>query len=292
MMFARAEDREVLAAEYVLGTLDDDERVQAQALTILDPDFLVTIKTWERRFGELHVMLAPVEPPADAFERIKAQLHSTEKIEEIWLPETEPLPVPQPGAAKVAGAASEAVTPDNSDALRRMRAWRRFALLLLLIGMAAAALVGVRIYRPDLLPPELQPRVIVKEVPVGSAKPAYYVAVLQKEPFAPQFLVTFDLARTTLVVRMLTKPPAGQSFQLWMISDQFAAPRSLGVIGKDEYLVRTTIAAFDPVTIYRARYGISLEPETGSPTGQPSGPMLYTGRVMATTPVGFPAQSP
>ena len=118
------------------------------------------------------------------------------------------------------------------------------------------------------------------------------MAVLQKEPLAPAFLVTFDLARTTLVVRMLVRPPARQSYQLWMISEQLAAPRSLGVIGRDEYLVRTTIAAFDPMTLYRARYGISLEPETGSPTGQPTGPMLYTGRLMATTPVGFPEQSP
>jgi anti-sigma-K factor RskA len=290
MMFARAEDREVLAAEYVLGTLDDDERVQAQALTILDPDFAVTIKAWERRLGELSVMVASAEVPAGLFERIKAQLQSTEKIEAIWLPETEPLPVP--GAARAAAEVTGGTIAGEGDTTRRMRAWRRLALLLLLIGIAATALTGLRIYRPDLLPPELQPQVIVREVPVGSTKPAHYVAVLQKEPFAPAVLATFDLARTTLVVRTLVKPPAGQSYQLWMISDQLAAPRSLGVIGKDEYLVRTTIAAFEPVMLYRARYGVSLEPEGGSPTGQPSGPMLYTGRLTATTPVGFPEQSP
>jgi anti-sigma-K factor RskA len=294
MMFARAEDREVLAAEYVLGTLDDDERVQAQALTILDPDFAATIKSWERRFGELHVMLAPVDPPAGTFERIKAQLQSTEKIEEIWLPETEPLPVPVPAAVAAAEAIPATAAERHGDALPRVRAWRRLALLLVLIGVLVAAFTGLRTYRPDLLPPELRPQVIEKivEVPVGSARPAHYVAVLQKEPFAPAFLVTFDLARTTLVVRMLAaKPPAGQSYQLWMISDQFG-PRSLGVIGSDEYLVRTSIAAFDPATLYRASYGISLEPNGGSPTGKPTGPMLYTGRLSATTPVGFPEQSP
>ena len=175
MMFARAEDREVLAAEYVLGTLDDDERVQVQALTILDPDFAVTIKAWERRLGELNVMVAPAEVPAGIFDRIKAQLQSTEKIEAIWLPETEPLPVAQPRAARAAAATTGGAVAagEGSDAPRRMRAWRRLALLLLLIGMAAAVLTGLRIYRPDLLPPELQPQVIVKEVPVGAAKPAH-----------------------------------------------------------------------------------------------------------------------
>ena len=39
MMDAEEEDKEVLAAEYVLGTLGPDERAQAQALSVLDAGF-------------------------------------------------------------------------------------------------------------------------------------------------------------------------------------------------------------------------------------------------------------
>lgn len=296
MMFAAAEDRDVLAAEYVLGTLDGDERVQAQALMILDPDFAATVRAWERRFGELHVMLAPVAPPAGNFDRIKARLGETEKIDEVRLPEVA-LPADTPPEAVAASVSGPEIAPDAAHAHARMRAWRRLALLLVLLVLAGGSFAGLREVRPDLLPPELRhkPEVVEKvvEVQVGVPKPAAYVAVLQKEPFAPAVLLTFDLARTTLVARLLApRPEPGKSYQLWMIPEDFAAPRSLGVLGPDEYTVRTTIAAYDPVVLYRARYAVSLEPEGGSPTDVPTGPMLHTGRLVATTPVGFPEGSP
>ena len=57
------EDRDGFAAEYVLGTLDTEERAQADALMLVDPVFSATVRQWERRLGELNVLVAPVEPP-------------------------------------------------------------------------------------------------------------------------------------------------------------------------------------------------------------------------------------
>ena len=66
------QDKDVLAAEYVLGTLGRDERAEAQALIAIDPAFAEVVRGWERRLGELSAMVDPVEPPADMWDRIKA----------------------------------------------------------------------------------------------------------------------------------------------------------------------------------------------------------------------------
>ena len=53
-----------------------------------------------------------------------------------------------------------------------------------------------------------------------------------------------------------------------------------------------TLANYDAVTINRATYAVSLEPEGGSPTGSPTGPVLYTGKLLQATPPSFAAPSP
>ena len=65
---------DALAAEYVLGTLDADERAVAQALMRADEEFVAKVKQWERRLGELHLMVEPVEPEAGIWERIKSKM--------------------------------------------------------------------------------------------------------------------------------------------------------------------------------------------------------------------------
>ena len=65
------EDKDVLAAEYVLGTLGPTERRQAQTLISLDPDFAATVRKWEGRLGELNVLVASVEPPPELSDKIK-----------------------------------------------------------------------------------------------------------------------------------------------------------------------------------------------------------------------------
>ena len=63
-----------LAAEFVLGTLDSDERASAQTLLSTDEDFQAKVKVWERWLGELHLMVEPVEPDGQIWERIKAKM--------------------------------------------------------------------------------------------------------------------------------------------------------------------------------------------------------------------------
>src|SRR5271169_5969665 len=68
------EDTDLLAAEFVLGTLDSQERASAQSLLRADHGFIAMVRIWERRFGELHLMVEPVEPDAEIFQRIRAKI--------------------------------------------------------------------------------------------------------------------------------------------------------------------------------------------------------------------------
>jgi hypothetical protein len=68
------DDRSLLAGEYVLGTLDADEITRVNDLLDRDPQFRELVSTWERRLGELHLMVEPVEPAPEIWQRIKAWL--------------------------------------------------------------------------------------------------------------------------------------------------------------------------------------------------------------------------
>ena len=88
-VMSAADDPDALAAEYVLGTLDADERARRNALLARDQGFAAKVKVWERRLGELHLMVEPVEPDAEIWERIKAKL-PVQPDSVIALPQIEP----------------------------------------------------------------------------------------------------------------------------------------------------------------------------------------------------------
>jgi hypothetical protein len=89
---------DTLAAEYVLGTLDSAERAQARALLGADQGFAAKVELWERRLGELHLMVEPVEPDAKIWVRIKAKLSEVQAKPDVPPPEEQVLP-PEPAPA-------------------------------------------------------------------------------------------------------------------------------------------------------------------------------------------------
>jgi len=288
MTEAEPDDQELLAAEYVLGTLDAQERARARDLVTMDSAFAAIVRAWERRLGELNVLVAAVEPPPDIWDRIKAGIAGRPPREELRAPAVEP-PAPAPESAII-----EDHSPEIARLRRRVRRWRKVSLWLFLIAAAAAGFGALRELQPEYLPAELRPQTleVTKTVEVPSPKPAQFVAVLEKDGARPAFLATFDLERRTLIVRNVSAPPQpGKSYQLWLISNKFSSPRSLGVIGTEEYN-RPQLAAYDPLILNSATYAVSLEPEGGSPTGVPTGPMLYSGKLIQVTPIGFRDQTP
>ena len=50
---AYSEDHIALAAEYALGTLDADERAQAETMMSVDKEFAAMVEAWQHKLGVL-----------------------------------------------------------------------------------------------------------------------------------------------------------------------------------------------------------------------------------------------
>ena len=288
------EERDGMAAEYALGTLDADERAQADALLLVDPDFAGEVARWERRLGELNVLVAPVEPPAPVWEKILAGVGEAAPAAPMRLPE-----VAAPPVAAVAAAEPSA---EIIDLTQRMRRWRGLTVMTGALAASIVAIVVAREYRPDVLPADWRPkpqvvervvqkpvevvREVVREVP--AARPAQFVAVFQKDEQSPAFVMSVDIEKRIVTVRQVAAERlADRTYQLWIATQPGVAPRSLGVLGNDDFTVRAALADYDPAVINNATFGISLEPLGGSPTGQPTGPVIHAKLLQVT-----PAQNP
>ena len=112
---------DALAAEYVLGTLDFEERMQARALLDADEAFAAKVELWERRFGELHLMVESVEPEAAIWARIKAKVpEARQKMQppapEVPPPALAPTTSEPPSLDAIEAAISQAATTLTSEA--------------------------------------------------------------------------------------------------------------------------------------------------------------------------------
>jgi anti-sigma-K factor RskA len=172
---------------------------------------------------------------------------------------------------------------------RRVSRWRRMTVVMGAIAALLALYIGLAQLAPGLVP--LGPRTqVVAQSQAPAQLGARLVAVLQQEPTAPAFLLTIDPQSRTLVVRRVSATPeAGRSYELWLISSQFPAPKSLGVVGNDEFTQRPIPGNFDVATLRTASYAVSLEPSGGSPSGVPTGPVLFTGKIVESVPTAAPA---
>lgn len=133
----------------------------------------------------------------------------------------------------------------------------------LLASGAAAALVAVAV----LLPPPPQP-----------GFPPSYVAVLS-DPKTQQAVMVVSAGRreSALQVKMLDpgiRVP-GKSLELWAVPRQ-GGPKSLGIVETEKTALKL-VAAADQALGDIPLLAVSLEPKGGSPTGAPTGPVLYSG---------------
>jgi anti-sigma-K factor RskA len=166
---------------------------------------------------------------------------------------------------------------------RRARRWRRLTAAMTAIAALLALYVGISQFAPGLVPiSRPAPPVVTAQVAQPQSR---LVAVLQQDPTTPAFLVSVDPASRMLTVRRVSAAPEpNRSYELWLISNKFPAPRSLGLVGSGEFTARALPSGFDADTLQTASYAISLEPSGGSPTGAPTGPILFKGRMVESLP--------
>jgi len=239
------QDIDMLAAEYVLGTLPADERAAVALRARHDAPLAAAIAAWERRLAPLNETIAPREVPEHIWTKIEARLDRLSKLPE---------------------AVSIGTLVNVMAMEQRLRRWRTAAVAVSAIAASLVLFVGFR----ELTRPEPEKTL---------------VAVLQKDAQSPAFLVSVDLEQKLLTIRAVAAPPhPGKSYELWLVHDDLETPRSLGVIGEGPFtVVQPKLAAYAPQTIEQATLAVSLEPEGGSPTGAPTGPVLYAGKLIQAT---------
>jgi len=312
---AYSEDHIALAAEYALGTLDADERTQVETMMAVDPEYTAIVQAWEFRLGSLNQMVGSIEPRPVVWENIRRAIgQSGGEQAPLVLPEAPP---PTVAAALEANASDNVSDIDNvsvnevaaapplpspeADSTNvvqldgGIRRWRNVARISSAIAAALLAILGLQVLWPDSLPESMRPKPRTRVVEVKSPPPpaaAQYVALLQKDAAAPAFILTVDAATRSFTVRRVgAQPEPGKSYELWIVSDKLPRPRSLGVIGGNDFTARPVLSGFDSDLVNQAIYAVSLEPEGGSTTGAPTGPIVFSGKLIETVPAGAPAST-
>ncbi|MGZ5845314.1 MAG: hypothetical protein ACXWJL_09970 [Xanthobacteraceae bacterium] len=113
-LMSEVDHTDALAAEYVLGTLDSDEREHARALLGSDAAFAAKVAHWERRLGELHLMVEPVEPDAGIWARIKSKMPDAQARSGVRLPEAH-IPEPAPAVIPTEAPSLDAIEATISE---------------------------------------------------------------------------------------------------------------------------------------------------------------------------------
>lgn len=239
-------DRDLVAAEYALGTLRGREREDFRSRLRTDRDLQASVARWQDRLSGMVSTVETVAPSADLWNRIDRAIG----------PARDTRPVADKGPADTLAA--------------RLRRWLAPGRLFPLGGAALAGALTAAL----LLLPGTQPRPV--------AGPAL-IAVLQdgtKPVFAVRSGPGSATVTTTVTAVGGTAAPAGRSYELWAVAGD-AAPVSLGVLGaagSDGPAIRLAPGRL-PAGLLRPGIvlAVSLEPAGGSPTGAPTGPVLFTG---------------
>lgn len=161
-------------------------------------------------------------------------------------------------AARIGPTPIDTATPAANDALwRSQRRWRATALLSMAASVALAAVLVLR-------PPETQVR---------------YITLLQ----APETQRTGWVVEATTGERIRLVPieagaavPAGKSLQFWTKPQGADRPTSLGLVDPGTRLELPVTRS--PGVGEQQLFELTLEPQGGSPTGLPTGPILFVGR--------------
>ncbi len=255
MTLPLSEDAKASAGEYVLGTLVGDERRQFEARLATDPALQAEVYAWQDQLLTLALRVGPVEPDPKAWTAIERGLVGPGAAERPAL--TTAVPSAAGSAIRPAARPTEAA---NDPFWQRLGFWR--------------ALSGVSIAASVVLASLL----VVRGPVAPNGDPARYLTLLEAPDRSTGWLVEVTAGRQLRLVPV--KPgqslPAGKALQFWTKLDGAAGPTSLGLIRPGE----VTEVALDrlPGVAEKQLFELTLEPETGSPIGKPTGPILYVGR--------------
>ncbi|MGZ5572590.1 MAG: anti-sigma factor, partial [Usitatibacter sp.] len=111
-------------------------------------------------------------------------------------------------------------------------------------------------------------------------EPVFVAVLTEAAPVSTPRIVVSMHSPNLLRVRMVKpwKGMEGKGLELWVLPKE-GAPRSLGMVANAMGDTLITITATDPRVQGANALAVSMEPAGGSPTGQPTGPVLCSGMV-------------
>jgi anti-sigma-K factor RskA len=232
-------------AEYVLGLLDADARAAVAREVETNAEAAAAVSLWQRHLTPLAMEITDVAPPAHVWAGIRRRLAFD--------------------AGKPSGAATRSGLWDS------LALWRWLG-----VGATAVAacLLVLTLTRPGPVAP-----------PVATAHEAtLMVASIAGDNGVAGWTATMDIDRSELLVVPASPAAvaADRNTELWLIPEG-GAPISVGVFPpadpKRFHLPKDLLDRLGPT----AALAVSLEPVGGSPTGQPTGPVIGKGAIRAAS---------
>ncbi|MBI1392103.1 MAG: hypothetical protein GC152_05105 [Alphaproteobacteria bacterium] len=243
-MTVPSEEDELFAAEAALGVLDAEDNDRAARRAAEDAQFAVRLADWSAFFAGM-LTSTPEESPSP---ELKARI-----VSKLFGHPTTVAPSQKELASRLASA---------------LAFWRATA-----VGFCAVALVAIG-FAAFMLSTKADVR--VRDFPLMAAL---------APPDAPSILSVRIDAETGVVeiadaALQMALERSDQAAQLWLIPED-GAPRSLGLIsGVGRSTVRVGEALRDKLAV-GSLLAVSIEPEGGSPTGAPTGPVVAIGAIRA-----------
>jgi anti-sigma-K factor RskA len=242
MDYSRPDLAERLAAEYVSGLLRGPARRRFESLLPAHPALRDAVRSWQNRLMPLTSVVQPVQPSAGLWKRIEAQIHGSSRTD------------------KPATAPSSTAVAASTSFWRQLAFWRGFSV----VASIAALTLAVLLASPGPVRPPIVVVLSAAAAPApGAVAPASFVASITADGRA---MVTKPLVQVSM--------QADRSLELWSLPPN-GAPRSLGVIAAD----KATVVQRDKVLEGTDAFAVTLEPAGGSPSGKPTGPVLYVGKL-------------
>lgn len=230
--------RDKLAAEYVLGTLRGRARARFRRLLRYDPALRRAVDAWEERLLPMALAVPDVAPPPAVWNRIQNRIAG---------------PTPAP---------TTVTRPARRGFWESLTLWRGAAAL---ASIAALVLAVLLTHAPA---PEV---------------PARMMVVLTDKEANPRLTVSWPAAGIRqpreLSIRVIghAEMAPDTAWELWCLPGGGKVPLSVGLVTTDADQTLRLPQDKWPELDQAAGMAMSVEPKGGSPTGLPTGPVLYSG---------------
>jgi len=296
---------DMLAAEFVLGTLDRGARLDVEDRRAVDALLDERITWWERRLQPLALAVPVATPSLECQRRIvrRVRRRAAENASSVEANRPPPassaasqMAVPPAADADDSAAASAqrkvtqasatsvdraSVTPIRS---RRTEAepaelsrWRALGIAASLTALALGVLLAGRVGLPrgavqDMAdaPPQ--------SLPVQAAVQRTALSLLRDAAGQPRFIVEIRADDSVSITALNREPaPLDSSLQLWMADGVSGELRAVGLLPDEPW---SSIELDDVALVDREpAFAVSVEPPGGSPQAGPTGEVVFQGTI-------------